>query len=212
MNDHLWRKANIRLIPCAVLLIGGATVSNIYGNLHKGDFDRKLVALGGALTFVIFSVVFLHVLTKVIRKLISTHRLGSGRAASIQFILRTFGYLAILLMTLQLIGIPVGQVLLGSAVLGIILGVAAQQALANFFASFVLIVSHPFYVGQDIRIKSGALGGEYFGTVVELGLTHTRIREKDGNTIFLPNATLLSSATIMVQKRVATPEPENKPE
>ena len=208
MNDHIWRKANTRLIPTATLFIAGAVISNLYGNLHVGDFDHKLVALGGVIMFLVFSVAFLHVLTRVIRKLLSSHRLGAGRAASIQFILRTFGYIAILAMTLQLLGIPIGKLLLGSAVVGIILGVAAQQALANFFASFVLILSHPFYVGQDIQIKSGALGGEYIGTVVELGLTHTRIREKDGNTIYLPNATLLSSATIIVKKREAPPEPK----
>jgi small-conductance mechanosensitive channel len=203
MHDHLWRKANLRLIPSAVILIAGAIVSNVYGNLQIGSFDHKLVALAGVVAFVLFSIIFLHVLTKVIHKLLSTHRLGAGRAASIQFILRTFGYVAILLMTLQLVGIPVGKLLLGSAVLGIILGVAAQQALANFFASIVLIISHPFYVGQDIRINSGPLGGEYIGTVIELGLTHTRIREKNGNIIFLPNATILSSATIMVEKHTA---------
>lgn len=200
MNDHLWRKASFKLIPTAVLFIAGAIVSDHYGNLHKGGIDKKLFVVAGVLVFLLFSITFLHVLTKAIRRLISTHRLGAGRAASIQFILRTLGYLAILLMALQLLGVPVGKLLLGSAVLGIILGVAAQQALANFFASFVLIVSHPFYVGQDIRIKSGALGGEYFGTVVELGLTHTRIREKDGTIVFLPNATILSSASITAKR------------
>ena len=205
MNNHTWRKVNIKLVPSAVLFIAGAVISDQYGNVRSGSLDKKLVALAGVVAFIVFSITFLHVLTKAIRKLIATHRLGTGRAASIQFILRTFGYLAILLMTLQLVGVPVGKLLLGSAVLGIILGVAAQQALANFFASFVLLVARPFYVGQDIRIKSGALGGEYIGTVVELGLTHTRIRQEDETIVFLPNATLLSSATIMVQKHTPVP-------
>lgn len=210
MHNDVWRKANTRLIPSAVLFIAGAVVSDMAGNLRRGSIDRKLVALAGVLTFVVFSITFLHILTSAVRKLIATHRLGTGRATSIQFILRTFGYLAIILMTLQLLGIPVGKLLLGSAVLGIILGVAAQQALANFFASFVLIVSHPFTVGQRIVIKSGALGGEYVGTVVDLGLTHTRLREENGDIILLPNATILSSATVMIQKQPATPE--KKPE
>ncbi len=86
-----------------------------------------------------------------------------------KFLLRVVGYLFISLTTLDLLGISVERLLFGGAVIGIILGVAAQQALANFFASIVLIFSHPFSVGDDIILFSGALGGKYEGRVVDLG-------------------------------------------
>jgi small conductance mechanosensitive channel len=200
-NHHVWRKTNILLVPCAVLFIGGAIISSVYGNLKRGNFDHKLVALLGVILFVIFAVTFLHVLTNAIQRTIIFHRLGVGRAAALQFILRTFGYLTILLTAIDHLGIPVGHILLGSAVLGIILGVAAQQALGNFFASIVLIVSHPFSVGEQIAIVSGALGGKYEGRVVDIGLTHTRLQQEDGDVIYLPNSTLLSAAAISTKKR-----------
>jgi small-conductance mechanosensitive channel len=206
MHKHMWRQASIRLIPYAALFVGGAVINAAYGNVRRGTIDHKLVALVGVVVFVTFAVAFLHLLTSVIHGLIASHRLGAGRAAAIQFILRTFGYIAILLTTLELVGIPVGRILLGSAVLGIILGVAAQQALANFFASFVLILSHPFVVGETISLSSGALGGQYIGTVIDIGLTHTRIKDEKGNVVFLPNATLLAGAAIMAQKQDSPPK------
>jgi small-conductance mechanosensitive channel len=93
--------------------------------------------------------------------------------------------------------VPVGHILVGSAVLGIVLGVAAQQALANFFASIILIISHPFTVGESITIVSGGLGGSYEGMVDDIGLTHTKINLVNGNIVKLPNSALLTSAAIV---------------
>jgi small-conductance mechanosensitive channel len=209
MNKHLWRETNVRLIPCVILLIIGATISSDSGDVRRGNFDHKIIAILGVVIFVTFSVTFIHILSNTIHKLISAHQLGINRAGAVQFTLRTFGYLTIMLTTLELVGIPVGRLLLGSAVLGIILGVAAQQALANFFASFILILSHPFSVGESITIGSGALGGKYSGTVADIGLTHTQLQEENGNIILIPNATLLSNATIMARKNHHKSE-ENK--
>jgi small-conductance mechanosensitive channel len=193
---HTTRKAYLKLIPCAVLAIGGAFVSIHLGNIRSLRFDHKLISAGAVIVFIIFSTLFLTTLTKTIRRVIISHRLGVGRAAALQFIIRAFGYAAIIIGTLDLLDVPVGRLLLGSAVLGIILGVAAQQALGNFFASIVLIISHPFAVGEKITLNSGAMGGKYVGTVIDIGLTHTHLREKNGDIVYLPNSTLLSAAAI----------------
>jgi small conductance mechanosensitive channel len=200
MNSKIWRRANLILLPCAALFIGGVITSSKYGNFRHGGFDHKIVALIGVALGIVFSITFLHVFTSALHRTIIFHRLGVGRAAALQFIIRTFGYLAILLTAMDHVGIPVGRILLGSAVLGIILGVAAQQALGNFFASIVLIVAHPFTVGEHITLVSGALGGKYVGKVLDIGLTHTRLEESDGDVVFLPNATLLSSAAITTRR------------
>jgi small-conductance mechanosensitive channel len=175
--------------------------------MQSGNLSRKLLALYGLLVFLFFAVAFLRVLTKAIYKLVSQHHLSAGRAGALQFALRLIGYIAIFVVALDLLGIPVGKLLLGGAALGIILGVAAQQALANFFASIVLIVAHPFAVGQHITINSGGLGGKYIGQIKDIGLTHTRLHDEEGNIVLLPNAALLSSATIIIKPAVAKTNP-----
>jgi small-conductance mechanosensitive channel len=201
MQKHPWKYANVRLVPCLVFATVGWIIASIDGNLRTGRFDHRIAAAIGIIIFLLFASGFLHVITKIVFMLLTTHHLSVGRAAAIKFILRLIGYISIFLMTLDLLGISVARLLLGGAVVGIILGVAAQQALANFFASIVLIFSHPFYVGEDIVLFSGALGGKYTGRVIDLGLTHTRIKDEDGNIIYMPNATLLSGAAIMSRKR-----------
>lgn len=120
----------------------------------------------------------------------------TGLQGMLRYVLLFIGYIVIFLVTLSLLGIPVDNLMLGGAALGIIIGVAAQQALANLFASIVLIMARPFSVGSYITINAGALGGEYTGSVEEIGLVHTKIKIQDGTSVLLPNAALLSGAAI----------------
>jgi small-conductance mechanosensitive channel len=199
-HRHIWRKANVRLIPCGLLFIGGAVISSVYGNVRRGSVDHKLIALEGVIAFVVFATIFLQIFITALGNILTLHRLNRGRVASVRFMLRAVGYSALILMTLELLGISVGRLLLGGAVLGIILGVAAQQALGNLFASIVIVLTHPISVGQQVTLTSGALGGQYVGTIFDIGLTHTRLLEEDGNLVLLPNATLISGATIRFAK------------
>jgi small-conductance mechanosensitive channel len=178
MQKHPWKYANVRLVPCLVFATVGWIIASIDGNLRTGRFDHRIAAAIGIIIFLLFASGFLHVITKIVFMLLTTHHLSVGRAAAIKFILRLIGYISIFLMTLDLLGISVARLLLGGAVVGIILG-----------------------VGEDIVLLSGALGGKYTGRVIDLGLTHTRIKDEDGNIIYMPNATLLSGAAIMSRKR-----------
>lgn len=192
-----WRHANVRLLPSFVIATIGYIMSDRNGHITAGSWDNKFVAIIGLVLFLIFAVAFAQVLTKTVSRIIAAQGFTPGRVAAIQFILRLLGYVTIFLIVLDLLGIPIGKLLLGGAALGIILGVAAQQALANFFASVVLIISHPFSVGDHVTIKSGALGGPYTGLIKDIGLTHTRIQDDDGVSALLPNAALLSGAAIV---------------
>lgn len=190
------RNIKYKLFFSAMLSLAGVVSSAVYFNVDTNNIDHKIVAYISIMAFAVFGVIWLHTFTSSLNRIIANHRLGAARAAAIQFAIRVFGYLIILLGALELMNISVAKLLLGGAVVGIILGVAAQQALGNFFASMVLIASHPFRVGEEVTLFSGALGGEYQGLVTDIGLTHTRLRQKDGRIVFMPNATLLSGAAI----------------
>lgn len=192
----IWRQASRGLVPTAVLACFGIYVCTSHGNLRTGDFSQKLIAAIGILIFLIGSTLFLQVLSSAIGKVLKPH-LSTGRTAAIQFLIRLIGFVTIILMTLTLLEIPIEKLLLGGAALGVILSVAAQQSLANFFASIVLIISRPFQVGDELSITSGPLGGTYIGEVKDIGLSHTRIATDKGRIVMLPNATLLSGGAII---------------
>ena len=91
------------------------------------------------------------------------------------------------------------------------LGIAGQQSLGNIFAGMVLLLSHPFHVGDHIRLRAGALGGVLEGTVTEISITYIRL--DTGETIMsVPNAQVLAAAVGPVPPESADPEPEPAPE
>ncbi len=105
----------------------------------------------------------------------------------------------------SLAGVSLESIFLGSALAGIVLGLAAQTVLANLFAGLLLVVSDPFRVGDRINIVSSSLGAIapsyphemmyplYGGTVEDVGLTYTVLRQDDGATVRVPNSLVLSA-------------------
>ena len=101
------------------------------------------------------------------------------------------GYVLVVLWVLSTFGIDFSVLLLGGALSGIILGIAAQQTLGNIFAGIVLLIVRPFRVGEYAILKSSL--GEYAGIVTNMGFFYVHI-ETEGGWVELPNAVALASA------------------
>lgn len=78
----------------------------------------------------------------------------------------------------------VAQTALGGAgVIALIAGVASQEALANLVGGVFIISFKPFRIGDIIKITD-----EMVGTVVDITLRHTVIRNFENKMIVIPNA------------------------
>jgi Mechanosensitive ion channel len=120
-------------------------------------------------------------------------RLGSAHAGIIRFAVVLAGGLATIIITLQLFDIAVTQLIVGGALTGVLVGIAAQQSLANAFAGIVLLLARPFQVGDQVGIRSGALSGLIEGTVSEVSITYVRVETENG-PVHLPNSQVLAAA------------------
>ena len=105
---------------------------------------------------------------------------GRAHAAVVRYTIVLVGSIAVLFITLGLLNVPIDQLLVGGAVTSIILGIAAQQSLGNVFSGLVLLLSHPFGVGDAVNFRSGAFSGEIEGIVTEIGISYVRIETADG--------------------------------
>jgi small-conductance mechanosensitive channel len=118
---------------------------------------------------------------------------GSAHAGIVRFAVVLAGGLATIILTLQLFNIAVTQLVVGGALTGVLVGIAAQQSLANVFAGIVLLLARPFQVGDQVGIRSGALSGLIEGTVSEVSVTYVRLETENG-PIHLPNSAVLAAA------------------
>ena len=78
-------------------------------------------------------------------------------------------------------------VLASSAVLGIVVGFAARQSIANAVAGIALALAQPIRIGDLVTFE-----GET-GTVEDIRLTYTFVRAGDGRRIIVPNERLSQS-------------------
>ncbi len=120
-------------------------------------------------------------------------KLGYAHSAVVRFAIVVAGSIATILVTLQLFDIAVTQLVVGGAITGIIVGIAAQQSLANVFSGMILLSARPFRVGDRIGIRSGALSGLLEGTVTEISLTYVLLETENG-PVHVPNSQVLAAA------------------
>jgi small-conductance mechanosensitive channel len=101
-----------------------------------------------------------------------------------------------------------GSILASSAVIALVVGLAAQSTLANFVAGILVAFTQPLRLGDSVSVAGAA------GTVDQIGLTYTTIRAGDGARFYVPNSKLASdtirNATIagaehLVAVRVSVP-------
>ena len=85
-----------------------------------------------------------------------------------------------LIPELRKLGVPIFA---GAGVLTAVIGFASQQALSNIVGGVFIVMFRPFRVGDLIRI-----GTLHMGTVEDITLRHTVLRDFDNKRIVVPNA------------------------
>src|SRR4029079_17104131 len=87
--------------------------------------------------------------------------------------------------------VDVSSLLAGSAVISIVLGLALQETLGNFFSGMVLQASVPFEPGDWIVIGEGSTAVE--GRVVEMTWRAVTLLAGDNNNVLIPNSQVARS-------------------
>ena len=94
-----------------------------------------------------------------------------------------------------------GAVLGSAAVLGLIVGLAAQSTLSNVVAGVLIAFTQPLRIGDRVGT------GDDEGIVEEIGLIYTLVRLDDGSRLVIPNSKLASdtirNSTIVSRENVA---------
>jgi small conductance mechanosensitive channel len=171
-------------------LIGSvvADFGNIYDPGHR--LSRIVPTLAGSALLLLGGSVAVRAAASAVKDR-SIARVGRDKGVSVAKTVAAAGYVLVTLWTLSALGVRLQALLLGGALTGVVLGIAAQQTLGNVFAGMVLLVVKPFTVGEDALLKSSL--GEYRGRITNIGFFYVTIQTKAGQ-VDVPNAVALGSA------------------
>jgi len=204
------------LVLALILGVGLFLVFTLLNHLvlnRFNDLEILLLEAGGILL-----VAFLvgRAVTGATNALVA-RRGGSSRAYAVRLFLNILIAVAAVLALFKLAGVSLESIFLGSALAGIVLGLAAQTVLANVFAGLLLVLADPFRPGDRITVVSSSYGAiapsyphemmypGYTGWVEDVGLIYTTLRLAGGDIARVPNNVVIGALVLKPAIRVLRP-------
>ena len=128
---------------------------------------------------------------------------GMGLSHFMPLIKKTLAVVFVVMAALtvaQRLGVNVAAFITGLGIGGLAFALAAQDTIANFFGSLVVVLDRPFRVGEFVGI------GAAEGTVEDIGLRSTKLRTGARTLIVIPNKLVANESVTnfsrMPQRRV----------
>jgi small-conductance mechanosensitive channel len=157
-----------------------------------------------------FIAVFGYLAVRLLGSMILSYGKGKPRMdeRSLSNVVNLIGYIMILILLLALFNLNLGGLLVGAGFLGIVVGLASQTTLGNFFSGIAMMAAKPFAEGDRITFSTWQYGmmppsyahhtmlPGYSGVIADIGLMYTRIKLDDGPVTFVPNS-IINQAIIM---------------
>lgn len=165
------------------MTLGAPLDTNLVGNITVLDILLSLIILG---------VGFLSV--RILVRGLARVAFRRGMPDLVEgFVLRVVGILldlGVVVVALVPLHVDLTSAVVGFGVLGVVIGFALKDPLANVAAGVLLAVLRPFRRGDLVQLANVE------GTVEDLGITATVLRSLDNRKIIVPSALVLANPII----------------
>jgi len=155
------------------------------------DAARWAIALIPQIVVAILLLILFYIANRIIRRIVGgamrRAHIDSGVSYLLMAILRWTILGVGLVMALNQVGIQIAALLAGVSIIGLAIGLAAQDTLSNFIAGVVILWDRPFRIGDWVTVD------DQYGRVERVSLRSTRILNLDGDMVVVPNSAVVSN-------------------
>ena len=166
------------------------------------DFSSKLVQIVAAILLALFlQFLIYHFTALIIRHLVKrakgeTKLDERKREDTIIAIIRATALFLLWFMTVcavfTILGVNVAALLTGAGLIGVFVGLSAQNTVRDLLAGFFILLEKQYRIGDIVTLSGGTLGAfgplGVTGTVQEITLRITKLRDESGKLIIVRNA------------------------
>ena len=155
--------------------------------------DLGLGALGRFVPFILILIVGLiviKIINTIVNKSLSKTKLEKAAQGMIRNLIRIVLYILLALMAASSLGIDVTGVVALASIASLAVSLALQDLLSNLVGGFTLVYTHPFSSGDYVEIAGQS------GTVLEIGMTYTKLTTPDNKLVQIPNSSVVSSEIV----------------
>jgi moderate conductance mechanosensitive channel len=167
----------------------------IFANIFSGFFDNVVVQiLLTVIAVLIVQIIVQKVLARIVRQIIKEHKYASKaeerkREDTLIRIFHTLCAVAIwviaIVVILSELHVNIAALLTGAGLIGIIVGMGAQNVVKDYLAGILIITENQYRVGDIVMLN--ASGTNVAGVVEDVSIRATRLRDLDGNLHIVPN-------------------------
>ena len=204
-KTNLIEGVGVIIAVLAFLLLGIYFATSVFHVIPESFSKLIYAAIIGITVFAV-----LRIFTRILESRL-TRATSQGRARPIVLIVNLVGYFILALFVLSALGINTSSVLLSGTIIGAVVGLASQNVLSNIFGGIMLIFVKPFKVGDKVEVSTWQYGvmltltppkyfsrdeikNGYRGTIEDLTLMYTIIKDRDNEHIKIPNSIMVQAA------------------
>ena len=149
-----------------------------------GDF--ALYTLLPAMLMLVAGLFVIRIIKSILRKILNNSKLEKAAHSLILSLTGAVLYILLGLIVASSLGIDVTGIVALASVLTLAVSLSVQNFLTNVIGGFTLLYTQPFHSGDYVEVGAEA------GTVVEIGMTYTKLQTPDNKMISIPNATVVA--------------------
>jgi small-conductance mechanosensitive channel len=182
--------------------------------LNRYGFGTLVDARHGGIAYLVIGIVAAILIIRILGSMLQRYVVPRANRTVGVTLVRAFYLFAAIMVLLGIFSYEgvsaasLAEVLTTAGFLGIVLGLAAQTTIGNFFGAMAIIGSRPFDVGDRITFVAGSfmvqatsfphetLPAGYTGTIYDIGLIYTVIVGDDGVPFSVANGQLVQSLII----------------
>lgn len=186
---------DILATPVVVLLFFVGVRASLESVAVPSGVRRLVDVVGGLVVILLFAYVAYRAWNEL--ALVYAHRLAANRHGTLDTrvlpVLEKLGGVLIILFAamalFQTLGVGLGWLLAGGAFASLVIGLAAQDTLSNFFSGLHLLLDQPFREGDEIMLETGEVC-----TVRKVGLRSSHLYHvQNHDLIIVPNNLLATN-------------------
>ena len=99
-------------------------------------------------------------------------------------------YIILAVTIIAVMGVPMASVIAAIASAGVAIGLALQGSLSNFAGGIMILLFHPFRVGDFIEVDG------FSGTVSDIDVFYTFLKTGDNKSVTVPNGNIMSNSVV----------------
>ena len=143
-----------------------------------------------AAVLLVAGILVIRAVMAIVQKFLDKSKLEKAAHSLIKSLVRVALFLLLGLTVASKLGIDVTGVIALASVLTLAISLSVQSLLTNVIGGFTLLYTQPFHSGDYVDIGADS------GTVVEIGMSYTKLQTPDNKIISLPNSTVVGAQVV----------------